>query len=57
MSSERNGNTIAPCENFDPETSFVQKAAAGARLKVGWLSGNRGGFIISNIKVVMSVSL
>jgi hypothetical protein len=45
MSSDRTGNTIAPCENFDPETAFVQKAAAGARLKVGWLSGNRGGFM------------
>jgi len=43
MSSTRAGINSGPCENFDPAKSFVQNVTAGSRLKVGWLSGNRGG--------------
>ena len=43
MSSSRAGINAGPCENFDPATSFVQTVTAGSRLKIGWLSGNRGG--------------
>lgn len=43
MSSGRSGNTKAPCENFDLKDAYTQHVKAGDRLKVGWLSGNRGG--------------
>ena len=43
MSATRAGTNEGPCENFDPATAFVQTVQAGSRLKVGWLSGNRGG--------------
>ena len=43
MSYGRPGNIEAPCEAFHPNLSFTQSVQAGARLKVGWISGNRGG--------------
>lgn len=43
MSETRAGVTDTPCEDFDPTISFIQNVTAGSRLKVGWLSGNRGG--------------
>jgi hypothetical protein len=43
MSTTRAGVVDSPCESFDPQKSFIQTVPAGSRLKVGWISGNRGG--------------
>ena len=43
LSQTRPGYTGGPCETVDMSKSFVQSVDAGSRLKVGWVSGNRGG--------------
>jgi hypothetical protein len=43
MSLTRAGNTNAPCENVEYSKLAGYEISAGARLKVGWSSGNRGG--------------
>ncbi len=43
MAAGRPGNDVGPCELADLSGALVQVVQAGARLKVGWISGNRGG--------------
>ena len=43
MSLTRLGSTQGPCESSDLSKGTAYSVQAGDRIKVGWVSGNRGG--------------